>query len=100
MDRYGQYVKAPAGECRKCAVPAESRSRRARPVAPSGEPNITGDWAPEQVVMVDPRGTGGGLVPLSRSATAKPGEPRGGGGGRAEGAAARPRDRGSTAAPS
>jgi hypothetical protein len=32
---------------------------------PSGEPNITGDWAPEQVVMADPRGVGGGLVPLS-----------------------------------
>ena len=27
---------------------------------PTGEPNITGDWEPEQVVMVDPRGVGGG----------------------------------------
>jgi hypothetical protein len=32
---------------------------------PSGEPNISGDWAPEQVVMADPRGVGGGLVRLS-----------------------------------
>ena len=32
--------------------------------------------------MADPRGTGGGLVPLSQSETVKPGERRGGGGAR------------------
>jgi hypothetical protein len=32
---------------------------------PSGEPNITGDWAPEQNVMANPRGVGGGMVRLS-----------------------------------
>ena len=39
--------------------------RRARTL-PSGEPNISGDWAPEQLVMTDPRGRGGALVPVSR----------------------------------
>ena len=96
MDRYGQYVRRDGGvrrsaaSCRR-AVPREPRR-------PSGEPNISGDWAPEQVVMVDPRGAGGGLVPLSTVGQAKPGE-RGRGGG-ARGAAARPPGRGSTAAPS
>jgi hypothetical protein len=64
MDRYGQYVKAKNGlqEVRGpiLAPNANRPSRR-----PTGEPNISGDWAPEQVVMVDPRGTGGGLVPLT-----------------------------------
>jgi hypothetical protein len=64
MDRYGQYVKAGAAikEVRgQVNVPKVQRAAR----RPSGEPNISGDWAPEQVVMRDPRGTGGGLVPLS-----------------------------------
>jgi hypothetical protein len=81
MDRYGQYVKAPEGGIREVrgALPVAAKAREPR--RPSGEPNISGDWAPEQVVMVDPRGTGGGLVPLSQLSTAKPGERRGGGGG-------------------
>src|SRR5262249_36599267 len=66
MDRYGQYVKAPAGGLQEIrgpiAVPKAARALR----RPTGEPNISGEWAPEQVVMVDPRGTGGGLVPLTR----------------------------------
>ena len=45
---------------RRCTSCAERRRR------PTGEPNITGDWAPEQLVMTDPRGRGGALVPLSR----------------------------------
>jgi hypothetical protein len=80
MDRYGQYVKATGGGVQEVrgALPFVAKSRDAR--RPSGEPNISGDWAPEQVVMADPRGTGGGLVPLSQLETAKPAQ-RGGGGG-------------------
>jgi hypothetical protein len=81
MDRYGQYVKASGGVVTEVrgALPFASKAREPR--RPSGEPNISGDWAPEQVVMADPRGTGGGLVPLSQLETVKPGERRGGGGG-------------------
>ena len=65
MDRYGQYVKGTGGtltEVRGPIVTPDVAKREAR--RPSGEPNISGDWAPEQVVMANPRGTGGGLVPL------------------------------------
>src|SRR5262249_45327828 len=95
MDRYGQYVKAPEGikEVRG-PVSAPNTNRPAR--RPSGEPNITGDWAPEQVVMVDPRGAGGGLVPLGTLNQYQPGERRGGGGGRRRGAPAGPRLYGGT----
>ena len=81
MDRYGQYVKAAGGGVQEVrgALPVAAKPREAR--RSSGEPNISGDWAPEQVVMADPRGTGGGLVPLSQLETTKPGERRGGGGG-------------------
>jgi len=81
MDRYGQYVKATGGGVQEVrgALPVAVKPHDAR--RPSGEPNISGDWAPEQVVMADPRGTGGGLVPLSQLETVKPGERRGGGGG-------------------
>jgi hypothetical protein len=41
---------------------------------PSGEPNIFGDWAAEQVVMTDPRGQRGTLVPLSRVGEFAPGD--------------------------
>ena len=67
MDRYGQYVKGQGGavtEVRGQVNKPDVTKRAAR--RPTGEPNIAGDWAPEQVVMSDPRGTGGGLVPLSR----------------------------------
>jgi hypothetical protein len=67
MDRYGQYNKAPV-------VVAKREPRR-----PTGEPNISGDWAPEQLVMTDPRGRGGALVPLSTVNQFKPGEGRIGG---------------------
>src|SRR5687767_4046860 len=65
MDRYGQYVKAGANvkEVRGQVNAVNLLNRPAR--RPSGEPNITGDWAPEQVVMRDPRGVGGGLQRLS-----------------------------------
>ncbi|HWN84876.1 MAG TPA: DUF6152 family protein, partial [Vicinamibacterales bacterium] len=79
MDRYGQYVKGPGGnvtEVRGVLASANVEKAKARPAKrPSGEPNITGDWAPEQVVMADPQGRGGGLVPLSTVATAKPAAP-------------------------
>jgi hypothetical protein len=62
-DRYGQLSQAPA------ARPAAERAAR----LPSGEPNISGDWAPEQLVMTDPRGRGGALVPLSQAPSFEPG---------------------------
>ncbi len=67
MDRYGQYVKAPDGGIREVRGPIvvpdiEQRAFRRT----SGEPNIAGDWAPEQRVMANPRGTGGGLVALGQ----------------------------------
>ena len=62
-DRYGQLSKTPA--------PRAAVERAAR--LPSGEPNISGDWAPEQLVMTDPRGRGGALVPLSRAQSFEPG---------------------------
>ena len=66
MDRYGQYVKTGGKitEVRGAINTPNTAKREAR--RRSGEPNISGDWAPEQVVMRDPRGTGGGLVPLSQ----------------------------------
>lgn len=92
MDRYGQYVKAPDGGIKEVVGPVRTAdtSRPAR--RPSGEPNISGEWAPEQRVMSDPRGVGGGLVPLSqveeaRQAAAKGQARQGGGGGRGRGAA-------------
>jgi hypothetical protein len=98
MDRYGQYVSTGKNKVEEVRGPLANRTAQARPAAPraarrsSGEPNLAGDWAPEQVVMADPRGRGGALVPLSALATAKPPEGRaggGGGGGRGRGAGPR-----------
>jgi hypothetical protein len=55
LDRYGQRI------------PAQATTQRAARL-PSGEPNISGDWAEEQRVMTDPAGRDGTLVPLSRVA--------------------------------
>lgn len=55
LDRYGQ-VAAPT---------VVSQGRRPEKLA-NGQPNISGDWAQEQVVMTDPRGQIGTLVPLSQ----------------------------------
>jgi hypothetical protein len=91
MDRYGQYVKGPEGGIREVrgpvTVPDVSKRAYRRP---NGEPNITGDWAPEQVVMANPRGTGGGLVPLSQIGERPAEQPDGAraGGGRPAGARA------------
>ena len=68
VDRYGQLTKG---------APPVAVKRPAR--RPTGEPNISGDWAPEQLVMTDPRGRGGALVPLSTVDRYKPGEGRIGG---------------------
>ncbi len=92
MDRYGQYVKAPDGKVREVVGAIRAGEKNRPPRRPSGEPNLAGDWAPEQVVMADPRGTGGGLIPLSqveqaRQRGAQAGTaPRGGGQGRGRGA--------------
>jgi hypothetical protein len=100
MDRYGQYVKAPGGGVTQVkgviqtAAAAKAKARPAR--RPSGEPNITGEWAPEQVVMLDSQGRGGGLIPLSTIATAKPGERGGGAARRGGGPPAGPRLYGGT----
>ena len=102
MDRYGQYVQArPGAASTRSAASCPRRPKRREPRRPSGEPNISGDWAPEQVVMVDPRGAGGGLVPLStlgrgqrRASAARRGAP----GRRAAGGTAAVRRHGADAA--
>jgi hypothetical protein len=67
MDRYGQYVKAPDGGIREVRGPIVVPSTEQRAYRrSSGEPNLAGDWAPEQRVMANPRGTGGGLVALGQ----------------------------------
>jgi len=81
MDRYGQYVKATEGGIKEVRGPLVAPNTQ-RPLRRStGEPNISGEWAPEQVVMVDPRGVGGGLVPLSKLNEYKAGERAAGAGG-------------------
>jgi hypothetical protein len=93
MDRYGQYVKAGQGKVEEVRGRLPNRAGTAPRAArtSSGQPNISGDWAPEQVVMADPRGKGGALVPLSTVATAQPGAAggrRGGGAAAGRGGAA------------
>jgi hypothetical protein len=81
MDRYGQYVKAPQGGLQEVRGPVAA-PKVTRPLRrASGEPNISGEWAAEQLVMVNAKGTGGGLVPLGQLGEFKPGE-RGAGGPR------------------
>lgn len=74
MDRYGQYVKAPRGGIQEVRGPIAEPKAARPPRLPSGEPNLAGDWAPVQLVMVNPRGTGGGLVPLDKLNQYKPGD--------------------------
>jgi len=71
VDRYGQLTKG--------APPVATATAKRPARRPSGEPNITGDWAPEQLVMTDPRGRRGALVPLTTVGNYKPGEGRIGG---------------------
>ena len=56
IDRYGQRTPPVGGE---------TGPRAAR--LPNGDPNIAGLWAAEQLVMADPRGVNGALVPLSEA---------------------------------
>jgi len=65
-DRYAQLTK-PAAAGTQAAAPRPAR-------LPTGEPNLNGDWAPEQLVMTDPRGRAGALVPVSKVGQFKPGE--------------------------
>jgi hypothetical protein len=60
LDRYGQRIEA---------EPATQRAARTA----SGEPNLAGDWATEQLVMTDSKGRDGTLVPLSRVGDFEPG---------------------------
>ena len=62
-DRYGQLEKG---------GPVVAADRPVR--LPSGEPNLSGDWASEQLVMTDPTGRGGALVPLSTVDQYRPGD--------------------------
>ena len=69
MDRYGQLVEAEKNVRRAIAI-----KRLA-----DGTPDLSGDWAAEQVVMTDPRGLSGTLVPLGVADQFQPGElPAGG----------------------
>lgn len=60
LDRYGQRIAA--------AAPVQRAARTSR-----GEPNLAGDWAQEQLVMTDPKGLNGTLVPLSQVGRFEPG---------------------------
>ncbi len=60
LDRYGQRIPARVTDERPARLP-------------SGEPNFAGDWAQEQLVMTDPRGRDGTLVPLSVAPEFEPG---------------------------
>jgi hypothetical protein len=64
MDRYGQLVEAELNLSR--AIEIER--------LPNGDPDISGDWAAEQVVMTDPRGLEGTLVPVSIADQFEPGD--------------------------
>lgn len=63
--RYGQLV-----EPEPAPLPAADRPTRLA----DGHPNLSGDWAPEQLVMTDPEGREGALVPLSTVDQYEPGE--------------------------
>jgi hypothetical protein len=71
IDRYGQ---------RTPPVQTEAAPRAAR--LANGNPNIAGDWGAEQLVMSDPRGVGGSLVPLSQADAAATSTPAAGDGNR------------------
>ena len=96
MDRYGQYVRAPDGGIQEVRGPLVEPDTERALRRPSGEPDISGDWAAEQRVMVDPRGVGGGMVLLGQLAAADAGERPGRGGGGGRGAATGPRLYGGT----
>jgi hypothetical protein len=97
MDRYGQYVKAPQGGVQEVRGPLVTPANNRPPRRPTGEPNIAGEWAPVQQVMVNARGTGGGLVPLDQLSQYQSGErPANRGGRKGPGGATGPRLYGGT----
>jgi hypothetical protein len=100
MDRYGQYIKAPQGGLKEVRGPLLTPDISKRALRrPTGELNISGDWAPVQNVMVDPRGTGSPMVQLNTLNQYKAGERpanASGGGARRGGAALGPRLYGGT----
>jgi hypothetical protein len=49
MDRYGQYTKAPQGGVQEVRGPVVVPKTKRELRRPTGEPNITGDWAAEQL---------------------------------------------------
>lgn len=59
IDRYGQRTPP-------VAAPPPPRAAR----LPNGDPSIAGLWAAEQLVMADPRGVHGALVPLGEAQSA------------------------------
>lgn len=69
IDRYGQLVEAELNLRQAIEI---NRLR-------NGDPDISGDWAAEQVVMTDPRGLEGSLVPVSIADQFEPGEVPAGG---------------------
>jgi len=83
MDRYGQYVKATQGGLQEVRGPLVTPKNNRPLRRPTGEPNITGDWAPVQQVMVNARGTGGGLVALDQLSEYSSGTRPAGGRGKA-----------------
>jgi hypothetical protein len=70
IDRYGQITRPTRQQ------PGDRPLRLA-----NGVPNFAGDWAAEQLVMTDPRGIEGTLVPISISGQFEPGGVPGGGQG-------------------
>lgn len=69
MDRYGQLVEAELDLSRSIELKR----------MPSGVPDFSGDWAAEQVVMTDPRGQSGALLPVSVATQMQAGDvPQGG----------------------
>jgi hypothetical protein len=64
LDRYDQVTEADRN------LRQEIEIRRLS----NGDPDISGDWAAEQVVMTDPRGLVGTLVPLSVAEEFEPGQ--------------------------
>ena len=96
MDRYGQYVKAPTGGVQEVRGPINTPKNNRAPRRPTGEPNITGDWAPIQQVMVNAKGTGGGLVPLNQLSDYQSGQRPANAGARKGGPPAGPRLYGGT----
>jgi hypothetical protein len=54
LDRYGQHAVATAQKPARHAI------------SPNVPPDLAGTWAAEQYVMTDPRGLGGGFLPVSQ----------------------------------